>query len=91
MSMKILAAIKKCLMSVIIRLSQNAYHSNKLVNRKMKDKTGGAAIEEFVALKPKMYWFLVDNSEHKKVKGVNRNVVATIIVNIKMHYWIVNV
>ena len=55
MSMKILAAIKKCLMSVIIRLSQNAYHSNKLVNRKMKDKTGGAAIEEFVALKPKMY------------------------------------
>ena len=29
--------------------------SNKLVFGKMKDKTGGAAIEEFLRLKPKMY------------------------------------
>ena len=43
----------------------------------MKDDTGGVAIEEFVGLKPKMYSFLLDNSEHKKTKGVNRNVVAT--------------
>ena len=35
--------------------------SNKLVIRKIKDETGGAAIEEFVGLKPKMYSFLVDN------------------------------
>ena len=36
----------------------------------MKDKTGGAAIEEFVRLKPKMYSLFVDNnSEHKKSKG----------------------
>ena len=34
----------------------------------MKDETGGAAIEEFVGLKPKMYSFLVDNSEHEKSK-----------------------
>ena len=40
------------------------------------------AIEEFVGLKTKMYSFLVDdNSEHKKAKGVNRNVVATISHN----------
>ena len=35
--------------------------TNKLVIRKIKDETGGAAIEEFVGLKPKMYSFLVDN------------------------------
>ena len=43
--------------------------SNKLVIGKMKDETGGVAIEEFVGLKPKMYSFLVDdNSEHNKAK-----------------------
>ena len=47
----------------------------------MKDETGGVAIEEFVRLKSKMYSFLVENSEHKKAKGVNRNVVATISHN----------
>ena len=40
---------------------------NKLVIGKMKDKTGGVAIEECFRLKPKMYLFLVDdNSEHQK-------------------------
>ena len=48
----------------------------------MKDETAGVAIEEFVGLKPKMYLYLVDdNSEHKKAKGVNKNVVATISNN----------
>ena len=48
----------------------------------MKHETGGFAIEEFVGLKPKMYSHLVnDNSEHKRAKGVNRNVVATISHN----------
>ena len=56
--------------------------SNKLVNGKMKDETGGVAIEEFVGLKAKMYSFLVDdNSEYKKAKGVKRNVVAAISHN----------
>ena len=54
-------------------------NSKKLVNGKMKDETVGVALEEFVGLKPKMYSHLVDdNSEHKKTKGVKRNVVATI-------------
>ena len=44
----------------------------------MKDQTGGVSIEEFVGLKPKMYSFIVDNNEHDKTKGVNRNVVAEI-------------
>ena len=57
-------------------------NSNKLVIGKMKDETAGAAIEEFVGLKPKMYLYLVDdNREHKKGKGVNRNVVARISHN----------
>ena len=44
----------------------------------MKDETAGVMIEEFVKLKPKMYQYLVDdNSEHKKAKGINKNVVAT--------------
>ena len=35
----------------------------------MKDETGGVAIEELVGLKPKLYPFLVDYSEHKRPKG----------------------
>ena len=53
-------------------------NANKLVIEKMKNKTGGVAIEEFVGLNPKMYSFLVKNSEHKKAKGMNRNVVPII-------------
>ena len=52
--------------------------SNKLVIEKMKDQTGGDAIEEFVGLKLKMFSFLVENSEYKKAKGVNRNLAVTI-------------
>ena len=44
----------------------------------MKDETGGVAVKEFVGLKPEMYSFLVDNNNHKKAKGVNKNVVQTI-------------
>ena len=53
---------------------------------KIKDETPGATIKVFVILKLKMYWYLVDdNSEHKKTKGVNKNIVATkVIINIKM-------
>ena len=47
----------------------------------MKDEIGGVAIEEFVGLKPKMYSFLVDNNEHKKAKGMDKNKVATISHN----------
>ena len=57
-------------------------NSNKLVVGKMKDDIPGVVIEEFVRLKPKMYSYLVDdNSEHKKAKEVNKNVVATISHN----------
>ena len=57
-------------------------NSNKLVVNRMKDEAAGAAIEEFIGLKLKMYWYLVnDNSEHKKAKGVNTNVIATICHN----------
>ena len=39
-------------------------------------------IKEFDELKPKIYSYLVDDSiEHKKAKGVNKNVVATISHN----------
>ena len=56
--------------------------SNKLALGKIKDETSGVAIKELVRLKPKMYSFWVDeNSEHKKVKGVNKNIVATISHN----------
>ena len=45
----------------------------------MTDETAGVATEEIVGLKPKIYSYLVDdNSEHKKAKCVNKNVVATI-------------
>ena len=90
--MKILAAIKKCFVLVIILviISKSKYYddSNKSIISKIKDETGGVVIKEFIGLKPKMYLFLVDNSEHKKGKGVNRYVVA-IISHIDV--WIINV
>ena len=46
--------------------TKSKYNSNKLVIGKMKNETGGVPIEEFVELKPKMYSFLVDNSEKSK-------------------------
>ena len=61
--------------------SKSYDNSNKLVNGKLKDETEGAAIEEFVGLKPKIYSFLVDKNEHKKVKGMDKNIVATISHN----------
>ena len=49
--------------------------SNKLVIEKMKDEAAGVATQEFVWLKSKIYLHLVDDSsEHKKAKGVNRNI-----------------
>ena len=71
-------------MFLTIPLSQNKYQndSNKLVVVKMKIETAGVAVEEFVGLKLKMYLYLVDdNSEHEKVKGVNKNVIVTISHN----------
>ena len=57
-------------------------NSNKLVSGKTKDETGGVVIKKDVRLKPNMYLFLADDtSEHKKEKGVNRNVVTTISYN----------
>ena len=57
-------------------------NTNKLLAGKMKNETVGVAIEEFVELKPKMYsYFVNDNSEHKKAKDVNRNVIAAISHN----------
>ena len=45
----------------------------------MKDEIRGVVIEQLVGLKSNMYSFFVDNnSEYKKAKGVSRNVVATI-------------
>ena len=44
----------------------------------MKAETRGIVIEEFVGLKTKMYSFSVNNNKHKKAKGVNKIVVATI-------------
>ena len=50
--------------------------SNKLVIGKMKDETGG------VAIKSKIYTFLVDNNnKHRKAKGANRNGVTSISHN----------
>ena len=67
--------------------------SNKSEIGKVKDDNAGVAIKEFVHLYSKMNSFLVDdNNEHKKAKGVNRNVVATISHNKykEMYCWIIN-
>ena len=48
---------------------------NKKVIGLMKDELGGGIMEEFVALKPKMYSYKVLNAEFKKYKGVKKCVV----------------
>ena len=61
---------------------------------KMQDKIRSVAIQGFIGLKPEMHSFLPhDISEHKKAKGANINVVATIwvVMNINMYCWIINV
>ena len=67
-------------------------NSNKLVIKKMKNETGSVVNEEFVGLKPRCVHFW-ENSKHKKVKDVDRNVAATIYIkiNIKAFCWIINV
>ena len=50
MSIKILTAIKKCL--ILAKYYDDSY---KLVIGKMKNETSGAAIEEFFGLNSKMY------------------------------------
>ena len=65
-------------------LTDSKYYddSYKLVIGKIKDEISSIGIEEFVELKPTMHSFLVgDNSEHKKAKEGNENVVATISHN----------
>ena len=79
---KLLFADTDSLMYVIkpenVYKEKNYDNWNKLVIGQMRDETGSVAIEEFVRLTPKIYSFLVDNKDHKKAKGVNRNIVATI-------------
>ena len=48
----------------------------------MTDEAGAVAIGEFARLKPNIYFSLVnDNSEHKKSKSMNKNIVARISHN----------
>ena len=63
--------------------SKSKYYddSNKSVIGKVKNETGGVAIEEFVGLTSKMDSLLVDNTKRKKGKPVNKNVVGTISHN----------
>ena len=50
-----------------------------LVLGKMKDEMVDVCIEEFIGIKLKIYSIFVSNSsKYKKVKGVNKNVVAII-------------
>ena len=48
---------------------------NKKVIGLMKDELGGEIMEEFVALRPKMYTYKVGSKESKKCKGVKKYVV----------------
>ena len=49
---------------------------------KKENEAAGVPIKEFFGLQPNIYLYLVNgNSEHKKPKAVNRNVVTTISNN----------
>ena len=54
---------------------------NKKVIGMFKDEAGGKQIEEFVGLRAKLYSYKLHEKEHKKCKGVKRNVVAKSITH----------
>ena len=57
----------------------------------MKNDTGGVTVGKFVRLKSTMYYIFVDdNNEHKKAKGVNRNIIATVGDNKYKHVLLNN-
>ena len=58
--------------------------SNKLVIGEMKDETADVAMEEFFGLKPKMYLFLLDDSNKYKKLMAETKILVT--MNIKM-FW----
>ena len=53
-----------------IKVSLNYDNSKKLVVGKMKNETGGFAIEEFVGLKANIYSFLVEALVNMKIQVV---------------------
>ena len=54
---------------------------NKKVIGMFKDETGGKLIEEFVGLRSKLYSYKLHDKEHKRCKGVKKNVVAKSITH----------
>ena len=54
---------------------------NKKVKGMFKDETAGKQIEEFVGLRAKLYSYKLHDKEHKRCKGVKRNVVAKSITH----------
>ena len=65
--------------------------SDKLAIGKMKNDTGSVTVGKFVRLKSTMYYvFVDDNNEHKKPKGVNRNIIATVGDNKYKHVLLNN-
>ena len=62
----------ECLFDFSDYPKDNVLHSdrNKKVLGKMKDETNGKPISEFVGLRSKMYSFVCDDSESKRLKGI---------------------
>ena len=74
--------------SIYSSKSRNYDDQNKLVVGKMKNEKAGVAIEEFIWSKFDSL-LIYDSSEHKKAKGINKNVVAT-ISHVQYKYFLLN-
>jgi len=59
-----------------VQIEEYKDNSNKKVVGKMKDETGMIPVIEWIALKPKLYSFLIegDDKMHVKCKGITRGV-----------------
>ena len=54
---------------------------NKKVTGKFKDEACGKQIEEFVGLKSKLYSYKLAGEDHKKCKGIKKNIIKKAITH----------
>ena len=76
MFMKIYFKIKNYLIIAITKKNSKFFFiENKMVIKKMKDVAAGMVIIEIIALRSKMYSYVINNETTKKCKGISKHTI----------------